>query len=222
MEEPPQPLVTPPGRARHRPPGGTAGGTPRALVRGGLSGSPADRRGLRSTARSRDSAHARPTPSVRPPYRPGHGGSKAGSGHPAERSGPLQPPPCSIPVASGRPVWLAELTKFPGSQMESQRRLASGDVGRRSRTVIPCSWLFRQHQATSATVKLRLTSERSLVRTQLRPPEGLHASVGRVSDVIWPEVWAARIRPSVRSATGRPVVLTAPNPIRRPGCAGLV
>jgi hypothetical protein len=44
----------------------------------------------------------------------------------------------------------------------------------------------------------------------------------RVSDVIWSEVWAARIRPSVRSATGRALVLTAPNPIKRPGCARLV
>jgi hypothetical protein len=32
----------------------------------------------------------------------------------------------------------------------------------------------------------------------------------------------ARMRPSVRRATGRPVVLTAPNPSTRPDCAGHV
>ena len=39
------------GRALHPPLGGTGGGTPRALVRGGLAGAPADRQGLLPAAR---------------------------------------------------------------------------------------------------------------------------------------------------------------------------
>jgi hypothetical protein len=48
------------GGAQHQPPGGTAGGTPHALVRGGLLGSPADRLALPSAVRSRDNLPAAP------------------------------------------------------------------------------------------------------------------------------------------------------------------
>jgi hypothetical protein len=53
----------------------------RARVRGGLSGLPADRRGLPSAVRSRDSAYAHLPSSARPPCRRGHRRCGTGSGH---------------------------------------------------------------------------------------------------------------------------------------------
>ena len=56
---------------------------------------------------------------------------------------------------------------------------------------------------------------------QRRRPQAVAGSSSRLFPVYDAGLaWEARMRSSVRSATDRPVVLTAPNPIRRPDCAG--
>ena len=98
-----------------------------------------------------------------------------------------------IAVTSGGGTYLSQILTPPiseanqisGSQTGSQRRQASGDAGRRPATIVQLAGTSGDARRRPATLELRLTSEGSLVRTQLRPPGQRHLSRGDLLPA-WP------------------------------------
>jgi hypothetical protein len=68
-------------------------------------------------------------------------------------------------------AFLSDTNEISGSQRGSQRGQTPGDTGRRLATTDTVRWHFRRRGRRPATVRARLTSEGSLVLSQLRPPD---------------------------------------------------
>ena len=123
---------------------------------------------------------------------------------------------CAGDAGPGSPAWQARLSA--GSPGCLGRRVADVRRDRAAQASSRASSQDRRGRVGGRRPAKRRRAAGGLVSLRISAISGraYRALFGLVG------VWEARVRPRVRSAAGRSVVLTAPNPIRRPDRAGPV